>query len=122
MPIANSGEFERDYKVFDNQKENETYAKKVGAKRNSNYTTNDDGFKMCSTTTHPKVHSLEEIMRLTTSTGCSNLDKKESDVKIGKYAHRRYVCYRDITDKSTERFVTIWAKRIKDAPVPVINK
>jgi len=75
---------------------------------------NDDGFKICSTTSK-KVHSLEEIMKFTTSNEGSNLDKKLSDLKVGEYAYRRYVCYIDIRDNSTERYVTIWVKRIKEA-------
>jgi hypothetical protein len=70
---------------------------------------------MCSTTSL-KVHSLDEILKFTkTSKEGSNLDKKLSDVKVGEYAYRRYVCYRDISNKSSECFVTIWVKRIKEA-------
>ena len=114
LPEINSGEFERGYQVFNTQEENEVYAKKFGAKRISNYDTNDNGFKMCSTASL-KVHSLEEILKFTKSSKeGSNMDKKLSDLKVGEYAHRRYVCYRDITDKSSECFVTIWIKRIKN--------
>ena len=114
LPIVNSGEFERGYEVFNTQEENEIYAKKFGAKRISNYDTTDAGFKMCSTTSL-KVHSLEEIMKFTkTSNEGSNMDKKLSDLKVGEYTYRRYVCYRVITDKSTECFVTIWVKRLKE--------
>jgi hypothetical protein len=113
LPKVNSGEFERGHRVFNNQKDNEAYAKVCGAKRVSTYTTNDDGFKMCSTTTL-KVHSLAEILKFTTTTNeGSNMDKKLSDLKIGEYAYRRYVCYEDINDKTSERFVTIWVKRLK---------
>ena len=114
LPVVNSGEFERGYEVFNTQEENEIYAKKFGAKRISNYDTTDAGFKMCSTTSL-KVHSLEEIMKFTkTSNEGSNMDKKLSDLKVGEYTYRRYVCYRVITDKSTECFVTIWVKRLKE--------
>jgi hypothetical protein len=114
-PDVNSGEFERGHEVFNTQAENEEYAKKIGAKRVSKYDTNDNGFKMCSTTSL-KVHSLDEILKFTkTSKEGSNLDKKLSDVKVGEYAYRRYVCYRDISNKSSECFVTIWVKRIKEA-------
>jgi hypothetical protein len=115
LPVANSGEFERGYQVFENQEDNETYAKKFGSKRISKYDTNDDGYKMCSTTSL-KVHSLDEIMKFTTTSNeGSNMDKKLSDLKIGDYAYRRYVCYRNISDKSSECFVTIWVKRLKEA-------
>jgi len=64
-----------------------------------------------------RVHSLSEIMVFATkSNKGSNMDKKLSDLKkIGDYAYRKYVCYETITDKTTERFVTVWIKRIKDA-------
>jgi hypothetical protein len=45
--------------------------------------------------------------------GC-NMDKPLSELKLNEYAHRCYVCYRDITDHSTECYVTIWVKRIKE--------
>jgi hypothetical protein len=107
-----SGEFERGHGVFDTQAENEAYAKKCGAQRISSYDSNDAGFKMCSTTSR-RVHSLDDILKFTkTSNKGSNLDKKLSDLKVGEFAYRRYVCYRDITDKSSECFVTIWVKRI----------
>ena len=115
VPLANSGEFERGYEVFDNQAENEAYAKKYGAKRVSTYTTNDDGYKMCSTTSL-KVNTLEEVLKFTkTSNEGSNMDKKLSELNVGEYAYRRYVCYRNISDKSSECFVTIWVKRLKEA-------
>lgn len=114
-PVSNSGEFERGYKVFENQADNEAYAMKLGAKRISTYDTNEDGYKMCSTTSL-KVHSLDEIMKFTkTSNEGSNMDKKMSDLKIGEFAYRRYVCYRNISDKLSECFVTIWVKRLKEA-------
>lgn len=114
LPEVNSGEFERGYKVFDTQSENEEYAKKFGAKRASTYDIDDNGFKMCSTTSL-KVHSLEEIMKFTkTSNEGSNMDKKLSDLKVGDYAYRRYVCYKNMDDKSSECFVTIWVRRIKE--------
>jgi hypothetical protein len=115
LPEINSGEFQRGYRVSGTQEENEEYAKEFGAKRPSKYSTNDEGFKMCSSTTL-KVHSLDEIMKFTkTSNEGSNMDKKLSDLKLGEYAYRRYVCYKNITDKSSECFVTIWIKRIKEA-------
>lgn len=115
LPLANSGEFERGYQVFETQADNEAYAKKLGAIRISTYDTNNDGYKMCSTTSL-KVHSLDEIMKFTkTSNEGSNMDKKISDLKIGEFAYRRYVCYRNISDKLSECFVTIWVKRIKEA-------
>ena len=114
LPEITSNEFERGHGVFETQMENENYAKQFGSKRITSYDMTDDGFKLCSTTSK-KVHSLEEILKFTTSTEGSNLDKKLSDLKFGEYAYRRYVCYIDIRDNSTERYVTIWVKRIKEA-------
>lgn len=113
LPIVTTGEFERGHSIFNTQDENEIYAKSHGAKVSlPPYKKDTKGFKVCSTT-ELKVHSLEEILKFTTSKVGSNMDKKLSDLKVGEYTHRRYVCYRDISDKSTECFVTIWVKRIK---------
>jgi hypothetical protein len=108
-------EFERGYRVFDTHEENDNYAKTVGAKRTTVYDTNDEGFKLCSTT-HKKVHSLAEIETfISKSTTGSNMAKKIADIKVGEYDCRRYVCYKDISNKSSECFVTNWIKRIKAA-------
>jgi hypothetical protein len=128
IPQPYDSEFERGYQVFDTQAENEIYAKQHGAHRETTYITDENNFKQCSTSTYG-VHSLDNIIKFTKSPNpCSNLDKAASDVPLGRYAYRRYVCYRDITDITTECFVTIWAKRIRPAPVapvapvtPVVN-
>lgn len=113
LPEHNIGEFERGYKIFETQDENEEYAKCLGAKYVSHYEINKDGFKLC-TSSSLKVHSLDEIMKFTkTSNKGSNMDRKLSDLKIGDYAYRRYVCYINITDKFSECFATIWVKRVK---------
>jgi hypothetical protein len=116
-PTVSSGEFEREefergHSIFVTQAENESYAKELGAKRISKYDTDDNGYKMCSTTSR-RVHTLEEILKFTTNAKLgSNLDKKLSELQIGEYAYRRYVCYRDVSDISSECFVTIWVKRV----------
>jgi len=111
----NNGEFERGYREFDNQTDNETYATMYGAQRATNYETNELGFKICSTTTLG-VHSLDEILKFTTTANVgSNLNKRLADLNVGECAHRRYVCYKDINDKNTECFVTIWVKRLREA-------
>jgi len=115
LPIVNSGEFERGYQIFNTQQENEKYAKNYGAKRMSTYSIDDNGFKMC-TITSKKVNSLEDVLKLTqTSNEGSNMPKALSELIVGETTHRRYVCYKDITDKTTECFVTIWIKRLKEA-------
>ena len=113
LPLAVNEEFNRGYKVFDTQVENEAYAKEFGAVRSSKYDTSEDGFKLCSTTSR-KVHSLEEILKFAkTSSMGSNMNKKLSDLNVGEYAYRCYVCYENLLDISSECFVTIWVKRIK---------
>lgn len=105
--------FERGYQVFNNQNENEIYAKQFGAKRRSNYKC-VNGFKICSTTSLG-VKSLNEIIKFATSSKIgSNLDKKIDTIGIGEFAYRRYVCYEDINNQNTEMYVTIWVKRIKN--------
>lgn len=114
LPVYNNNEFQRGYQVFDTQEENEAYAKNYGAQIISKYKLNDKGFKQCSTTTH-KVHSLEEIMKFTTTSNKgSNMDKKLSDLKVGDHAYRRYVCYKNTNDISSECYVTIWVTRLKE--------
>ena len=106
-------EYQRGHSVFHTQLDNETYAKKYGLKQTRKYKSNAEGFKMC-TTTRNGVHSLDEIMKFTTTDNeGSNMDKKLSDLKVGEYTYRCYVCYEDLTNNSTERYVTIWVKRIK---------
>jgi len=111
--IRDGKTFIRDYQISDTQDENEKFAKKCGAKYKSNYDIDNNGFKMCSTT-FKGVHSLDEIKKLAeTSNEGSNLDKKISDLEIDQYAYRRYVCYKVLSDISTECYVTIWVKRVK---------
>ena len=112
MPLANAGEFEKSYEIFDTQAENEAFAKKFGQTRTSRYAVNEDGFKMCTITTL-KVQSLDDIINIATnSKEGSNMNKGLSSLKVGEYAHRRYVCYRNTDDPTTECFVTIWVKRL----------
>jgi hypothetical protein len=109
-PRRDDEKFQRGYQIFDNQHENEIYAKQFGARRRSNYKV-ENGFKMCSTTSLG-VKSLDEIIKFATTARIgSNLDKRLEDIGIGQYAYRRYVCYQDINNQSTEKFVTIWVKR-----------
>ena len=119
LPRGDSGEFEHGHEVFDNQSDNEDFARTVGAVQTASYTTNDDGFKVCSTSVR-KVHTLDEIMRTVNST--SNLDKSPSELDIGAIAHRRYVCYKDLNDRNSECYVTVWMKRLKFVNHPRIKK
>lgn len=116
LPKIINTKFERGYQIFSSQAENEEYAAATTGSEmhGSNYKITPRGFKICSTTS-VNVHSLEDVLKFTTTSNeGSNLNKSLSDLKIGDYAHRRYVCYEDINDISTEKFVTIWVKRIKE--------
>jgi len=114
LPNLNEKEFDRGYKIFKTQEENENYAKEFGGKNKTKYKVTDDGFKICSTNSSPRIHSLEEIIKIAESpTLGSNLDKGIENLKIGEYAHRKYVCYELINDNTTERYVTSWVKRLK---------
>jgi len=115
LPVVTNDEFERGHKVFDTQEENEMYAKNYGAKRVSTYETDENGFKMCTISAKKKQDYKDVLKLTTTSNEGSTMDKKLSDLKVGEYAYRRYVCYKNINDISTECFVTIWVKRIKEA-------
>ena len=119
LPRRDSGEFEHGYKVFDNQSDNEVFARTVGARQTASYTTNNDGFKECSTSIK-KVHTLDEIVRTVNSH--SNLDKPPSELDIGDTAYRRYVCYKDLNDRNSECYVTVWMKRLKFVNHPRIKK
>jgi hypothetical protein len=109
----NNEDFERGYEIFNTQLENDTYAKQHGAKNKSREYKEINGFKICSTSVKC-VHSLDDIEKIAKSSNLgSNLDRPISSLEIGEYAHRRYVCYRDLSNKESECYVTIWTKRIK---------
>ena len=110
---GNQDNFTRSKEVSDSQSEIEKKAKEmVPNSRRVVYKTNENGFKMCSITGGPKVHSLEDVLTLARSENkCSNMPKKMDELKVGEYTHRRYVCYENINDISTEKFVIIWCKR-----------
>jgi hypothetical protein len=113
-------EFEKGYRIFNSKDESETFAKTLGAQRTTSYSddANKPGFKMCSSSTK-RVHSTQELIDfLTRSRPCSNMDKKPSEVELGKYAFRRYVCYDSLEDNATEKYVVAWAKRIRNPPAP----
>jgi len=110
-------EFDRGYEIWNTQEENFKYASQYGATRITTYTKDQKGFKICTTTSNPKVHTLEEILKLTnTENEGSNMPKPLSElVEVGDSTYRCYVCYENINDINTERYVTIWVKRIRKA-------
>ena len=109
-------EFEKSHRIFDTKDEAERFAKTLGAQRITSYDKDENGFEMCSSSTK-RVHSKQELIDfLTKSRPCSNMDKKPSDVELGKYAFRRYVCYDSLDNKDTVKYVVAYAKRIRNPP------
>lgn len=96
---------------FTTQTENEIFAKEHGAKRATKYARDENGFAKCSTETNC-VQTLENIIKLAeTGNKGSNMPQPLKNLKVGEYMCRRYVCYEDITDVTTERYLTIWVRR-----------
>lgn len=115
VPEVRVQQFERGYSIFDTQDENEAFARTLGARRRTSYDTDANGFSLCSNSTK-KVHSTAELIHFAnTCNECSNMDKAASDVQVGEYAFRRYVCYDDLTNNTTRKYMTVWFKRIIEA-------
>jgi len=96
---------------FTTQAENEIFAKEYGAKRATKYARDENGFAKCSTEINC-VQTLENIEKLAeTGNKGSNMPQPLKNLKVGEYMCRRYVCYEDITDVTTERYLTIWVRR-----------
>jgi hypothetical protein len=72
--------------------------------------TNDDGFLVCSTTGAAKVVKKEEIDNFRGGKKTANMPAA-SKLKAGESNCRRYVAYRDVTDKSTAEFCVHMIKR-----------
>ena len=111
---ANVDEFERGWAEFNTQAANDDFAKKTcGAKRNTDYI-KDGEFEVCTAGAKKGVQSYSDVMKLTTTTNIgSNMDKKLSQIKVGEYGYRRFVCYKDLSDPKSKCYVTIWIKRVK---------
>jgi hypothetical protein len=115
VPEVRAPQFERGYRIFDTQDENEAFARTCGARRRTSYDTDANGFSLCSNVTK-RVHSTQELIHFAENCrDCSNMDRSASDVQLGEYACRRYVCYNDLTDNTTRKYMTIWFKRIAEA-------
>ena len=76
--------------------------KKMGG-RGAALKTNAAGFLVCSTTGAAKVVKKEEIDKFRTGKKTANMPAA-SKLKVGESNCRRYVAYRDVTDKSTAVF------------------
>jgi hypothetical protein len=111
-------EFEKGYRIFDTKDEAEEFAKGLGAQRRTTYDKDENGFELCSSSSK-RVHSKQELIEfLTKSRPCSNMDKKPSEVELNKHAFRRYVCYDNLQDTSSVKYIVAWAKRIRNPPTP----
>lgn len=89
-------------------------SKFLGFKEPASFSANEKGFKECSLT-HKRVHSLSEILAHISKKIRGGYDKNIESLTVGEFAKRRCVCYEDLEDPSTERYVTIWVKRVKDS-------
>lgn len=106
-----NNEYTRGFKIFDTQKENDEYSKSFGSKRKASYDIDENGFKLCSTT-YKGIHSLKEIIDIATVSKLgSNLDKPIDSLKVGEFAYRRYVCYENINDNKSCKYITVWIKK-----------
>ena len=111
-PEVHVKQFDRGYSIFDTQDQNEAFARTLGSKRRASYNEDANGFIPCSHSTK-KVHSTEELIHIAKNCrDCSNMDKTAAEVELNQYAFRRYVCYDDITNNATRKYMTIWFKRI----------
>ncbi len=107
-------EFDHGWKEFTTQYDNDTYAMDHGAKKSVKYNTDSQGFQICSTGESPHRCSYEEIKKLASSENYgSNLDKSIDDLEVNEYAHRRYVCYKDINNINSVVYITRWVKRLR---------
>jgi hypothetical protein len=112
--IINQDDFERFYRVFNTQTEVEMFAKTIVPDSiHVTYKMNNDGFKICSISGGPKVQSLEKVLNVARSENKGSNLPKIHQLEVGKCIQRRYVCYENINDRTSEKFVVIWAKRIR---------
>jgi len=109
---SSENSFEYGHSVFNSHEENEAFARGVGATLGIKWSVDKDDFKICTARTE-KVHSLDEILRFIQDPPFK-MNKQLIELNVGDYAHRRFVCYRDIKDISTECFVTVWVRRMKE--------
>lgn len=107
-------EFKHGWEEFTTQYDNDAYAKEHGAKKSVKYDTDSQGFQICSTGESPHRCSYEEIKKLASSKNYgSNLDKSIDNLEVNEYAHRRYVCYKDINNITSVVYITRWVKRLR---------
>lgn len=72
---------------------------------------NEDGFKVCSTTSSAKVVKKEEIENFRTGKKTANMPMDDK-MEIGKRKFRRYVAYTDVTNKTTAIYCVHMIRRI----------
>lgn len=116
LPVAKNDDYDSGIEVFNTEEDSEAFILKTMKQKIRKKKVNKDehGFKK-DTITSNKVLSLEETLKFCrTSTMGSNLGGKKSKMKVGDYIKRRYVCYEDTNDITTERYVVSWVKRVDD--------
>lgn len=115
LPVAKNDNFLPGIKVFNTKEECDKFVIEfTKGKETRQCKVNEDGFKIC-TMLVKKVHTLEEVMNFwnKSRTGSNIHGKKQMEaLKVGEFMRRRYVCYEDINDVSTERYVVSWVQRI----------
>lgn len=113
LPVAENKNYKREVKVFHTKEECDDFVINVtNGRETRECKKNEQGFKEC-TMFMKKVHTLEEVEKFCHNSELgSNLDGKKEDMKVGQYLKRRYVCYEDINDIKTERYVVNSLKRI----------
>lgn len=84
--------------------------------RKPEFPKDDDGFELCTVSSGHKRHSIEEIIELANSKNkFSNMpEPNHNELKnIGDCTLRKYVCYKDINDITTKKYIVIWVKKIQ---------
>ncbi|NDE15723.1 hypothetical protein EBZ80_12415 [bacterium] len=113
--------FERDWKIFETREESIAYAREQAEVAGENPTTIRDrkfkadngGFEKCTVGPTTGVFSFDYLKNyIETSRIGANMNGSLKDLEGGKckFLHRRYVCYIDLTDISTVRYVTSWVR------------
>ena len=112
-------DFIRESNEFATQEENEAFVRSLGVSLNESsgtYDEDDNGFKLCSSG-KKKVHSYAEIKKLMVTKNIgSNMPINLATLPVEGITLRKYVCYRDMSDKTSEVYVTIYVKRSKGEP------
>ena len=115
---SNQEDFESDHKICRTEYELIQFGKtKDIPLKHIEYKKTDTGFKLCTLgAVVGAVHSLEDVKKFITNPDRkkgSNLPKSLAKLEVGKFTKRRFVCYEDVNDTSSEQFVLLWTKRLR---------